>query len=616
MWFIGYLKREFSRAPIRPNTQSVTDVPDQELAEALDHHRNGRLEDAARGYESILTTRPTDFEALFYLSQVRAAQNRADEAFSLMHAAASQRPDSAEAQYRLGVHLMALRRPNQAIVHFRQATALRPGHAAALDALGSALRSTDRLEEAELCYRNAIVADPQYVPALRHLGTLLSALERPGEGLPYLERAIAVAPQDAELYAAAAGVLRKLNRWKESLAHCDTALELDPDLAEAYANRGDVELELGMVADAKQDFARATELAPDAAQFLCRVVSIERIAHGDPRLNRLEEFARDTTLFKEERIRVYFTLGKAYADAGQHERSFEQLARGNALQRGLVSYDERATLAALALTAAVFTPEFVAARRGWGFPSRRPIFIVGMPRSGTTLIEQILASHPRVHAGGELEDFASTATAVLAKDARSGIDAASMQAADPAAIAEVGRRYVDAVARLAPEALHVTDKMPVNSSYVGLIHLALPNARIIHARRDPVDNCLSCFSLLFAQGQSFSYDLGELGRYYRAYETLMDHWRAILPPGTVLDVQYEEVVNDFEAQARRIVAFCGLEWDDACLRFYETKRPVRTASLTQVRQPIYQTSVGRWKPYAHLLTPLLQALGLSPPLSS
>jgi hypothetical protein len=231
-----------------------------------------------------------------------------------------------------------------------------------------------------------------------------------------------------------------------------------------------------------------------------------------------------------------------------------------------------------------------------------------MPRSGTTLVEQILASHSKVYGAGELHDIDKIAKTMSGPNGSEFPE--TVQSTSGQELRELGIRYLSAVRRRASLAERVTDKMPHNFPYVGLIYLILPNSRIIHTRRDPRDVALSCFSLLFAQGQmAFSYDLTELGHYYRAYQVLMDHWRNVLPPGVMLEVQYEELVRNLEEQARRIIEHCGLEWDDACLAFYKTERPVRTASVTQVRRPIYSGSVGRWHPYEHLLQPFVRALG-------
>jgi hypothetical protein len=229
-----------------------------------------------------------------------------------------------------------------------------------------------------------------------------------------------------------------------------------------------------------------------------------------------------------------------------------------------------------------------------------------MMRSGSTLVEQILASHPQVFGAGERKDFANVVNALGASETA---EEGPNRPLDGAALYRLGTAYLAAVTEGTPPAERIVDKMPANFRFVSLIHLALPNARIIHTHRDPVDTCLSCFSQLFNEKQPFTYDLGELGRYYRAYQTLMEHWRRVLPEGVMLDVRYEELVADFEPQARRIVAHCGLEWDDRCLSFYETRRPVKTASVVQVRQPIYRSSVGRWRPNSDLLRPLLEALG-------
>jgi hypothetical protein len=245
------------------------------------------------------------------------------------------------------------------------------------------------------------------------------------------------------------------------------------------------------------------------------------------------------------------------------------------------------------------------AKRGWGNYSRVPIFIVGMPRSGSTLLEQILASHSRVFGAGEINDFAKSAASLpgVSEDFPESVLILSDNE-----LRHLGRRYVNSVTAKVPGVIRITDKMLSNFAYIGLIHLALPNARIIHACRDPVDTCLSCFSILFGDDQPYTYDLAELGRYYRAYERLMRHWRAVLPEGVMLDVCYEDVVANLERQARRLIGHCGLEWEDRCLEFHQTPRPVHTASVTQVRQPIYHDSVGRWRPYRDLLRPLLDTL--------
>ena len=230
-----------------------------------------------------------------------------------------------------------------------------------------------------------------------------------------------------------------------------------------------------------------------------------------------------------------------------------------------------------------------------------------MPRSGTSLVEQILASHPAVHGGGELDDLGAIIDRLPASLASSKPYPACIADADATMLRGVGARYVAGLRALAPAAARITDKMPANTRHIGLIRCLLPGARIVHCRRDPLDTCLSCFTTLFTIGQDFSYDLAELGGYYRVYDGLMAHWRAVVPD--MLDIDYEDVVADLEGQARRLVDFCGLDWDDACLDFDKTERIVRTASSAQVRRPIHDASVARWKRYEAHLGPLIEALG-------
>jgi hypothetical protein len=303
-------------------------------------------------------------------------------------------------------------------------------------------------------------------------------------------------------------------------------------------------------------------------------------------------------------------MGKASSDLKQYDEAIEHLKQANALKRRTFDYDEAQRLAMFKNIEAKYTPELFAAKSGSGDTSWSPIFIVGMPRSGTTLLEQVLASHSKVFGAGELETFKEAINECVESQRILPAYPLLVDFLSPEHILRIGQTYTTQARALAPEAPHIVDKMPLNFMFVGLIHLALPNARIIHMRRDPIDTCLSCFSHQFGNGLEWSYELGELGRYYRQYEALMAHWRRVLPQGAMLEVQYEELVADFEPQARRILEYCGLDWDERCLAFHKTQRPVRTASAAQVRQPIYGTSVSRWRPYRQMLQPLLEQLGM------
>ena len=275
------------------------------------------------------------------------------------------------------------------------------------------------------------------------------------------------------------------------------------------------------------------------------------------------------------------------------------MIEGNRLKRAAAPYDEAAMMAYFDRIQSIFTKDLIREKQGTN-AARKPIFILGMMRSGSTLVEQILASHPEVHGGGELVALGEIARDISYPDGVPGFDGAGL--------ANLAHIYLEKTRSLAAGASHVTDKMPGNFFFAGLIHLMFPGAPIIHTLRDPVDTCLSCFSKLFTEEQFHTYDLGELGRYYRRYRDLMAHWRNVLPPARILDVTYEDVVADLEGQVRRILDYCGLSWDARCLEFHQNRRPVRTASVAQIRQPLYSGAVGRARAYGELLAPLLAAL--------
>jgi hypothetical protein len=281
--------------------------------------------------------------------------------------------------------------------------------------------------------------------------------------------------------------------------------------------------------------------------------------------------------------------------------AFGHLDEGNRMKRAIAPYNADKTHKFLAEVAAAFTPALLDRLADQGLRSAAPIFIVGMPRSGTTLIEQILAAHPAVQGAGELRFMRTVVEQV------SGFPN-GVAALDGGALTRLGQAYLSHVESLAGGRPRVVDKAPGNFVNAGLIRLILPDAKIIHARRDPVDTCLSCYTKLFADALNFTYDLTELGRYCRDYQKMMDHWRAVLPASHFLEVDYEAVVDDIEAEARRMLEFLELPWDPACLEFYRVERPVRTASVNQVRQPIYRSSSGRWRKHADALQPLLKVL--------
>jgi tetratricopeptide (TPR) repeat protein len=476
-----------------------------------------------------------------------------------------------------------------------------------------ALQFQGNLGEAEKLYRAILRQHPRHVPTLFNLAAAVWGAGRSGEAVRLLRKVLEQEPNAPDAHALLARAFLNLDCYDGALKHARQAIALNPHLADAHAALASWLAERGRYEEALRAQARAIELEPDQPRHYYQWGYITRWTADDPRLTGLQALSQTSgSRSLVDRVHLNFALAKAYADCGDIERAFRHQIEGGALKRKMIGYEAAPTLRNIDALCRELDAEWMRRRQGVGDRSSLPVFILGMPRSGSTLIEQILASHPKVHALGERAIFNEALTTIC------GLPVLPQSLAQQAArwpsarLRRLGRLYLEAAQHDAPAAAtRITDKMLANFRFAGLIHAALPNARIIHACRDRVDTCLSIFSILFSgDAHPYSYDLEELGRFYCAYEEAMAHWRNVLPADVMLEVQYEQTVEHVEWQARRIIAHCGLEWDDACLAFYQTDRPIRTASHAQVREPIYHTSVGRQRPPHDLLLPLLQALGL------
>ncbi|HEY0107286.1 MAG TPA: sulfotransferase [Rhizomicrobium sp.] len=512
--------------------------------------------------------------------------------------AARQRYETAVALHRQG-------RLADAEKHYLAVRQSHPHHPGVLHGLGLVWSRLHRHVEAAEVLRQAAAAAPRDAAIRCDLGRSCLALGRYDEALGCFESALAGRPGDTAILMGCAEALSVLGRHREARAAFEKVLALDPGHAGGHFGLGMLHAQSGERAAARRAFDRAVARAPRQAAYHRALADIERFEEHDSRLAALEALAADEdNLAADQRAELHFALAKAYDDLNRFDAAFDHLQKANTGRRRLVAYDEAAVAGHFRELTRSFTPAIMAAKGAAGHPSDLPVFIVGMPRSGTTLVEQMLAAHPQVFGAGELLHIGDQIAEGLAgRDYPSGM--ASLSADALRAFAE---RYCDRLKALAPGARRIVDKLPANFRHLGLIHLALPQARILHVCRDPMDTCFSCYTKLFPGGLNYTYDLGELGRYHKMYAAMMAHWRAVLPNGAMLEMQYENLVGDFEAQARRIVAFCGLDWDPACLRFHEAGRPVRTLSQAQVRQPLFTSSIGRWRRYAHRLQPLRDAL--------
>ncbi len=475
---------------------------------------------------------------------------------------------------------------------------------ARLFAVGAAHHQAGRLAEAETVYGEVLRLDPAHADTLHRLGVLATQTGRTDEAAARFRQALGVDPDHPLAHYNLGNLLQDQGALSEAINCFRQAVRLRPDFPEALNNLGNALKDQGRFGEAMAEFDKALAVRPDYAEALFNRGTIKTIHAGDPDLKDLEtRVAGADALSAAQAMFLHFALGRALDSAGEPTRAFEQFLKGNALKRRAQTYDEAGTRAQFQRIKARFDEALFRSRPGGGDPSPVPIFVVGMPRSGSTLVEQILASHPLVFGAGEL----GLVQRLVEGQSRPYPD--FVPALTAPALARLGHAYLAGLPETPAGVTRVTDKMPGNFLYLGLIRLMLPAARIIHTCRDPVDTCISCFSTLFTVRQEFSYNLGELGRYYREYQDLMAHWRSVLPAEAFLDVRYEAVVEDLEGQARQLIAYCGLPWDERCLDFHKTRRMVRTASAAQVRQPLYRDSLGRARRYQSFLQPLIRELG-------
>jgi tetratricopeptide (TPR) repeat protein len=488
---------------------------------------------------------------------------------------------------------------------------VRPDEPAAIRMLAETGARLGRYEDAEILLVRCLELAPGFDAARHNLATMLYRQNKSVEALAQIDPLTARDPRHPGYANLRAAILARLGEYGQAVAVYERVLAEHPAQPKGWMSYGHALKTLGRQADCVAAYRRALDLTPGLGEAWWSLANLKTVAFGPAdRAAMTAQLARPD-LTDDDRLHLHYALGKALEDAGDHDRSFDHYARGAALRRAQLDYDPDETAADLARTKALFTPAFLAERTGQGCAAPDPIFIVGLPRSGSTLVEQILASHSQVEGTMELPDLIVMARRLGGKAQRRADSAYPEVLADlpPDALRALGEEYLDRtrVQRKTGRPLFI-DKMPNNFAHVGLIHLILPNARIIDARRHPLGCCFSGFKQHFARGQAFSYDLTDLGRYYADYVALMAHFDAVLP-GRVHRVIYERMVEDPEGQIRALLDYCGLPFEAACLDFHRNDRAVRTASSEQVRQPIFKDAVEHWRHYEPHLEPLKAALG-------
>jgi tetratricopeptide (TPR) repeat protein len=557
-----------------------------------------RLDEAVASYRRALEIKPRYPEACNNLGNALLDQKQFDAAAASYRRALEDRPGFAEAHSNLGNALRGLGQLDEAAASYGRALALDPNFAGAHSNLGDVLRDLGRLTAAAASCRRAIELQPDLAGAHNSLGNALLDLGQFAEAAASYRRAVALRRDFVEAHINLGLALRQQGRATEAQASCRTALEMNPNSAPAVVLQAELQADSGRFAEAEELFTRAAAIDPDLPESWAGIAHLRKMTRNDAAW--AAEAQRIAGRRPPPRREAYlrFAIGKYFDDVKDFENAFINFQRAHELAKSYgPAYDRQQLTRAVDEMIQFYDAEWAARIPVDPAVSARPVFIVGMPRSGTTLAEQILASHPAVFGAGELTFWSNVSAGHQAR--AHGGEATGGIAVDPAA------NYLRLLKDLSPDALRVVDKMPANFLRLGLIHEALPNARIIHMRRNPIDTCLSIYFQHFKTGHSYANDLHDLAHYYGEYLRLMRHWKTRLPEGAILEVPYESLVDDQETWSRTMLRYIGVPWDPCCIDFHRTSRSVMTASKWQVRQKMNRASIERWRNYEEFVAPLL-----------
>lgn len=579
-------------------------MKDDNVADGL--RAQGNLDQALQTLDRSIQLKPDDANTYLKRGLVLMALGRPQVAVKSYERAIQLQPDFAQAYYNLGKALQQLKQMELAAASFTMAIRLKPDYAEAYTDRGHAEMDIGQLGHAVKSYEQAIRLKPDYAEiylwrarALLELGQLQGAVAS-------CDQAIDIKPDYAEAYLYRARALVELGQLQELVSICDQTIQLKPNFAEAYIARGDAYRGLGQLQPARQSLEQALQLKPDHAAAHYSLGTLKDYQPGDVQIGQMEALHTDAETRESDQVLLGFALAKAYEDLADYDKSFQYLKAGNRARKKQLNYhinDDRKMIGSIRR---IFTSASLpSALTTDGNPSIQPIFIVGMLRSGTSLVEQILASHSKVHGAGELSALFRLVHPLLLKRG----DEEAMQPLSRSEIEKVRAGYLSSLQGLKVPEKIITDKMPLNFRWIGFILSAFPNAKIIHLKRDPRATCWSNYKHYFpVEANGFAYDLEDLAEFHKLYTDLMVFWRERFP-NTIYDLCYEDLTENQQAETRKLLAFCDLDWQPQCLDFHNTKRPVLTVSASQVRKKMYQGSSEAWRKYAVHLEPLIAGLG-------
>jgi len=578
-----------------------------EFDRALKLQNSKKPNEAEAVYRGLLNVDPTHADSCHNLGLLMLERGNAGLALPYLLYSIHLNPDRPEAYNTVGNAWRGLGRVKEAEAAYRRAAVLNPKFAQGWFNLGNLLAQTGRSAEAEKAFRGAIAAKPDFAEAYLNLSNLLRDQRRFGDALALLEKLVKVAPKYDLAHNNLGNLYRDLDRLEEAEASYRRSTELNPGYALAWVNLGTVLNHLGRKADSVAALKRAIEIAPRYGEPYMQLATTMKLPLDAPVVKSMRFYFEEPSVALRDKMHLAFALGRVLDENGQYDLAMRYFAEGNRIKRASLDFSIANEEGYVGRIAARFTKEFLVKAPRSKVSDETPVFIVGMMRSGSTLMEQILASHPQVAGADELQWIPEIVRGFKSPSGLAFPDWIATVTADD--LTRMGEAYIDRLrTRFGPGPLRITDKLPGNFLFVGLIHLMLPKARIIHMIRDPYDTCLSIYATLFADLHYYSYDMRELGRFYQLYAQLMRHWEQALP-GKVYHQRYEDLVSNPEASVRKVLDYCGLPFDPKCLEFHKTERRVRTASSQQVREQLHARSIGRWRNYEKHLGEWKQMLG-------
>lgn len=583
-------------------------MDDDALRRAVERHRQGSVVAAIALYEDILAHEPQNWAALRYLGLARFQVGDRDEGLRLLERVTEWTPDDAVAWSDLGRMRAVMGRLGEAIACFHEAVTADSAYADGWHNLGAARRQAGDTDGALAAYKQALALDPKRADTYLNIGNLLVDDNQSDNAIESFKRAALLDPKLAEARTRLAGELSGRGEVSDAEFVFRQAIALDRAHVQAWFGLGRTLEDLGQADEAERCYRRVLELRPGHAWALGQLLSLDGAAIDDGLLAGAKQVLGEKATPDAARALIGYGLGKALDRRGDHDAAFAVVREANVARRReagpfeAAAFDER-----IERLIETFSADFFAARQGFGLATELPVLIVGMPRSGTTLTEQVLDRHPQAFGAGELPYLAELAVDMRRRVTPDVPWSEAVLRLREAEVRDCAEDYLGKLAARAPAGvLRISDKSPLNFHHLGLVALFYPNARVIHCRRNPIDTCLSIFFENFRASQTHATDLGDIVRYYRGYERLMAHWRRVLPL-RMLELRYEEMVEDFEIRVRELLDFVGLSFDERCLDFHASDRPVQTPSRWQVRKPLYRSSLGRWRRYERHLATLVEA---------